>query len=96
MEILSAIVVFSLVWWISLFALLPVGVRIPDEQAEKGFAASAPDNPHIGKKMLWATAVATIVTGVVMCIILYSGISLESILGVTSWEDYMQEQGYGK
>jgi predicted secreted protein len=51
----SGIVVYFLIWWVVLFAVLPWGVQ-PPERAEPGHAPSAPVRPR-----LWIKAAATTV-----------------------------------
>jgi len=53
MSWLSGIVVYFLIWWVALFAVLPWGVHIPDK-AEPGHAQSAPARPR-----LWLKAAVT-------------------------------------
>lgn len=61
MSFVSFFVTFATSWWLILFMLLPVGVKQP-EKVEKGHASSAPSNPRILTKMLWATVLAAIFT----------------------------------
>jgi predicted secreted protein len=61
MNVVSAIVVFAISWWLVLFMTLPFGAR-PPEQPEKGHAASAPEKPRIALKMAIATGVAILLT----------------------------------
>jgi predicted secreted protein len=61
---LSGILVYFLIWWVVLFAVLPWGVRVP-ENPEPGHAPSAPSNPHVGLKLIVTSAVAAAIwTGV--------------------------------
>ena len=54
----SGIVVYFLIWWVVLFAVLPWGVQVPD-QPEPGHAASAPTRPRLWIK----AAVTTVIAG---------------------------------
>ena len=56
----TGLLVYVMVWWVVLFAVLPWGVRVPDEQ-EPGHASSAPSNPMIGRKALITTAISAVV-----------------------------------
>ena len=59
----SAIAIYLLFWAITMFAVLPFGVRTADEAGQApvpGQADSAPQNPMLGKKALWTTIVATV------------------------------------
>lgn len=57
MNWLTGIVVYILVWWVVLFAILPLWVT-PSEPGELGHAAGAPRNPFLGRKLLLTSAVA--------------------------------------
>ena len=56
----TGILTYVLIWWVVLFAVLPWGVRVPDEP-EPGHATSAPANPRLWLKVLITTVVAFIV-----------------------------------
>jgi predicted secreted protein len=60
MDWFTGIVVFILVWWITLFGVLPWGVRRAEEPIP-GTVESAPDRPRLGLKFLVTTGVATII-----------------------------------
>ncbi len=55
----SGIVVFLLVWWTILFAVLPFGVR-PDNGGPDTAMPGAPQNPRIGQKFLVTTIISAI------------------------------------
>lgn len=52
----SGIVLYTILWCIVLFAVLPWGVR-PVDRSDAGYAAGAPANPQLIKKALWTTAI---------------------------------------
>ena len=56
----TGIVVYVLVWWITLFAVLPLWVT-PAEPDDPGYAAGAPQRPRLLLKM----AITTIVTALI-------------------------------
>ena len=60
MDWFSGILVYFLIWWVVLFAVLPWGVRIPDEP-EPGHAAGAPSNPRLWLKALVTTIVSLVI-----------------------------------
>jgi len=66
MKITTVIAVYFLIWWITLFAVLPFGVRSQHEG--EGFAEGtdpgAPIAARLGMKLVWTTIVATIIFGV--------------------------------
>jgi predicted secreted protein len=52
---------YFVVWWITLFFLLPIGVKMP-ETRDKFHYAGAPTNINLKKKVLWNFALAAVVT----------------------------------
>lgn len=56
----TGLMVYFLVWWTVLFAVLPIGVR-PDAEgsATTGGWRGAPESPGLPKKVLWTTVLAT-------------------------------------
>lgn len=66
MGIAGATIVFVLGWWISFFAVLPIGVRgqWEDDSTVPGTEEAAPKNPMLLKKVIWATIGAGVMTAV--------------------------------
>lgn len=56
----TAVFVYIVVWWVVLFAVLPWGVRTPDEP-EPGMASSAPVEPRILRKFMITSVVSLLV-----------------------------------
>src|SRR6202030_1988470 len=56
----TGIVVYVLVWWITLFAVLPLWVT-PAEPGDPGHAAGAPQRPRLVLKMVITTVVAALI-----------------------------------
>jgi predicted secreted protein len=56
----TAIIVYVLVWWITLFAVLPLWVT-PSQPDDPGHAAGAPEKP----RMLLKVAVTTVVAAMI-------------------------------
>ena len=63
MDWLTAVVLYLLIWWVVLFAVLPIGTRPePEPDAESGWRG-APIRPHLGRKIVATTVVAALVWG---------------------------------
>jgi predicted secreted protein len=63
MNWLSIAAIYLLIWTVTLFAVLPFGVRSPDEagaEKVKGQADSAPVDPMIGRKLIWTTIISAL------------------------------------
>ena len=62
MSLAFGIALYIMIWWLTLFAVLPFGVRTQDEEGEvvPGTPASAPARPRLIKTFLINTVVAAI------------------------------------
>jgi predicted secreted protein len=63
MSVTTAIAIYFIIWWLTLFAVLPWGVRSQYESGEisPGTDPGAPVLPRIALKLLWTTVVASLV-----------------------------------
>lgn len=83
----SLFVAYLLIWWVTLFMVLPLGVRGQAETGEivEGSEPGAPVESNMKRKFKITTIVATIIW-VIVCAIIWSGIvswdQLGSILGM--------------
>jgi predicted secreted protein len=83
MDILTAIIVYLLIWWTLIFTVLPYG-NAPDKVIESGNASSAPANPRIKKKFLVTTLLSFVLWAIIIAIIHYSNFSFHD--WVYNWE----------
>lgn len=61
MGVVTGIIVFLLIWWTSLFAVLPFGHQRDQD--------GTPVAPNINKKLIWTTIVTLIIWGIVFALI---------------------------
>ena len=66
MSTTTAIAIYFLIWWITLFAVLPWGVRNQEESGEvtPGTDPGAPATHREWHKLGWTTVVATTIFGI--------------------------------
>ena len=66
MAISTVIAIYFLIWWLTLFAVLPWGVRNQEESGEvtPGTDPGAPALHRVWSKLVWTTVVATVIFGV--------------------------------
>ena len=69
MGYVTAVVLYALIWWTVLFAILPLGTRPVADADEMTGWRGAPDQPRLGRKLLLTTLAATIVWAVVVGLI---------------------------
>ena len=76
----SAFVVFLLIWWVTLFGVLPMGVGGQAEEGDvfKGSEPGAPVQSDIKRKFVITTMIAAVLW-VIVCTVIISG--------VLSWND---------
>jgi predicted secreted protein len=70
-SVTTAIAIYFLIWWITLFAVLPFGVHRQDEDGAiaAGTDPGAPAIPRLGLKLLWTTGLASVIFG--LCYVVY-------------------------
>jgi predicted secreted protein len=75
-----ALGVYFICWWLAFFIMLPIGVRVAeDDEAQSGMADSAPIAPHLWWKALGATILSALIFGAVYAVIAYRLIPLERV-----------------
>ena len=81
MTLAFAIALYVVIWWIVLFAMLPIGVRTQydDGEVSPGTAESAPQRPQLLAKMLATTVIAGVVFAALYAIIVHRVITLDDI-----------------
>jgi predicted secreted protein len=65
MAVSTAIAVYFLIWWLTLFAVLPWGVSAQGEEGAPGTDPGAPRLPHLMAKLIWTTIIATAIFAVI-------------------------------
>jgi predicted secreted protein len=64
----SAIAIYFVIWWVVLFAILPLGVKNAHESGEpvrEGHEPGAPVNPLLVRKAVLTTIVSAVVFGLI-------------------------------
>ncbi|MBV8912077.1 MAG: DUF1467 family protein [Acetobacteraceae bacterium] len=75
----TAVVVFVLVWWTVLFAVLPFGTRPePEADAVTGWRGT-PENPMMGRKLLATTLISLLIWGAIMFVIRSPWLSFRAV-----------------
>ena len=90
MTFTTALAAFFLIWWVSLFAVLPWGIRSQHEGGEMapGTDPGAPTSFRLGQKLLWTTAVAVVIYA--GCYVVYSQhlVTLSELMGRFDYAKY--------
>lgn len=56
----TGFVLYVLIWWTALFAVLPIGTKPVAEPDKVTGWRGAPSSPQIGRKVIWTTIVAAV------------------------------------
>jgi predicted secreted protein len=80
-SITGAIVLFMVIWFVTLLVVLPIGLRTQEEEGEvvPGTPASAPADARIGRKLFWTTVVAIALWAPLCAFILWGGVTVRDI-----------------
>jgi len=64
-SIASAFAIYFVVWWVTLFAVLPFGIHSQQEtgQVSMGTDPGAPVLARMGRKLLWTTLISSVIFG---------------------------------
>ena len=79
MSIAFGLAIYFICWWITLFTILPLGVRTQQEDGDvtPGSVESAPTSPQIRKKFIITTVVSAIIFAGIYAVIEYKLITLD-------------------
>ena len=79
MGIVTGIVLYAIIWFMTLFVILPFRLKSQSEDGEvvPGTPGSAPADPAIRKRFLITTGVAAVVWAIVAGIIVTGAVSIE-------------------
>jgi predicted secreted protein len=78
----SALAIYLLFWTLTLFAVLPFGVRTAEEEGKEqvpGQAQSAPANPMILKKLAWTSLIAALLFGLFLANYHWGWVELDDV-----------------
>lgn len=78
MPVITAVAMYFVIWWIALFAVLPLGTRpVADADSQSGWRG-APEKPQMLKKALITTVVAAVIWGIIYGVIASGLVSFRS------------------
>lgn len=68
MSVTYAFFIYLLIWWVTLFMILPLGV-VRHNETGQGFDAGAPKAANMKKKLLLNTAVSGVILAVIWILV---------------------------
>lgn len=78
MTIITGVIVYLLIWWLTLFMVLPWKVQ-PQKQRTEGHADGAPESPMILRKLIITSLIALVLFAIVFALIEYDVISFRRL-----------------
>jgi predicted secreted protein len=76
----TGLAIYFLIWWITLFAVLPFGIRSQHEgETVPGTDPGAPILPKLLWKVVWTTIVSSVLYGILYVVYVYRLIGLDDI-----------------
>ncbi len=84
MSTTTGIAIYFLIWWLTLFAVLPWGVRSQGEAGDvaPGSDPGAPSVPYLGRKLIWTTIVASAIFAACYVIYVRHWLTLDDLAGL--------------
>ena len=84
MGVVSGLVLFAVVWFMTFFVALPIKVQTQGDLKNivPGTHAGAPEHHHLKVKAFWTTVVAVIIWAIIASIILSGVISVDDLEGL--------------
>ncbi|MCR9069128.1 MAG: DUF1467 family protein [Rhodobacteraceae bacterium] len=81
MGIVTGLVLYAIIWFMTLFVILPLRLQSQDEAGERvaGTPGSAPANPQLARRFLVTSGVAAVVWAVIAAIIIFDLITIDDI-----------------
>ena len=89
MSIFTGVIVYLLIFWTALFAILPWGNHLPDEK-EPGTMGGAPANPRIKQKFIVTALVSAVLWVIVFLLVHYNVIDFHAASMQMAAEDAAQ------
>ncbi len=79
MSLTLALAIYVIIWWITLFAVLPIGLRTQEEAGDivPGTPESAPATPRLLRVVAINTLVATVVFALAATAIVYKWLPMD-------------------
>ena len=78
MPVITAVAMYFVIWWIALFAVLPLGTRpVADADSQSGWRG-APEKPQMLKKALITTVLAAVIWAIIYGVIVSGVVSFSS------------------
>lgn len=89
MGIAATLAIYGIIWWLTLFVVLPFGVKTQEEagMVNAGTTPSAPVHPQVWRKMAITTVLSAVIFAVIYGTIISTGMGLDDIPFLLTFEE---------
>jgi predicted secreted protein len=81
---LYAFFIYLLIWWIVIFAVLPIGVERNTEEG-RGYDTGAPRITNLKAKLVWATLISAVILAIMWLLV---------DMNVIRWHEWFDGSGF--
>lgn len=84
---LSYFAVYFIIWWVTLFAILPLSLRTQDDEQDVtlGTVSSAPSGAHMLRAVIRTTIIATLIFAALYVLTRVLGYSVDDLPHIAPW-----------
>jgi predicted secreted protein len=80
MSVTGLAIIYIIIWWVVLFAILPIDVNRAKTAKIDGEDSGSPENPKMIKKFLYCTGISTVIFSIIFLLIKFEYLNLRNII----------------
>ena len=80
MSVTGLVIIYTIIWWIVFFAILPIDVNRNKTVRVEGEDPGSPENPKMFKKFLYCTGISSVIFMIIYILIKYEYLNLRNII----------------
>ena len=80
MSVTGLAIIYIIIWWVVLFAILPIDVNRAKTAKIDGEDSGSPENPKMIKKFLYCTVISTVIFSIIFLLIKFEYLNLRNII----------------
>jgi predicted secreted protein len=80
MSYTGLVIIYTIIWWIVFFAILPIDVNRNKVVKIEGEDSGSPENPKMLKKFLYCTGITSVIFVIIYLLMKYEYLNLRNII----------------
>ena len=80
MSVTGLVIIYTIIWWIVFFAILPIDVNRNKTVRVEGEDPGSPENPKMFKKFLYCTGITSVIFVIIYLLMKYEYLNLRNII----------------